>query len=502
MMTELPDAIVGIDAGTTAVKATVVTTGGAELGTARVPVPVARSGRGHAEQSMTDVWDAVTETVRAALTAAGEVRVRALGVTGQGDGAWLLDEHHEPAGPAVLWLDGRAADRVERWERDGRAEAVRRATGSSLFPGALPVLLDELAHTDEGLLARARHQANCKDWIRLRLTGVLETDASEASRTYLDVATGDYSTTLLDALGHQRFAAWLPPIAPPGSHRPLTARAATALGLPAGLPVVTGLVDTAAAGVGLGVTEPGQVYSILGTTAFLGTVRASADELRTNVGITVATGEEHAVLECLCPMSGTPNLDWVRTTLGLRDADWDTIERQAGAVPPGAGGVLYLPYGAESGERAPFADVHASAAWLGLSTETGAGQLLRAVYEGLALSLRECRDALGAPGANGTIRLCGGAATSGLLCQIVADVTGAVVERAVAAEPGARGAAALALRALSGTGLAEAAAAFVGELDVFTPDPEATAAHDAQFRTFTAVRDAVRPHWPALRALR
>ncbi|WP_052371758.1 FGGY family carbohydrate kinase [Amycolatopsis taiwanensis] len=498
-MTDLP-VIVGIDAGTTAVKATVLTTDGRQLSTARESVRVAHPRRDRAEQSMHEVWQAVAATVRAALADAGEIEVAVVGVTGQGDGAWLLDEHHDPVGPAVLWLDGRAADRVRTWEADGRAELLRRTTGSVLFPGALPVLLEELEAGDPGLLARARHQANCKDWIRLRLTGVLETDSSEASRTYLDVATGEYSLELVERLGHQRFVHLLPPIARAWAHRPLRSEAAAELGLPAGIPVVTGLVDTAAAGVGLAIADPGQSYAIIGTTAFLGTVHASAADRRTDAGITIATGLDGAVLECLAPMSGTPNLEWARTVAGRASASWHEIEAEARTVGPGAGGVLYLPYGAESGERAPFSDVHASAGWLGLSTATTAAQLLRAVYEGLALSLRECREALAV---KGNIRLCGGAAASSLLCQVLADVTGCTIERATADELGARGVGAVGLAALaSSPDVAGAAARLLGELDVFEPDPAAAAFHDRQYATFLAIRDSVRPHWPELRTLR
>lgn len=179
--------------------------------------------------------------------------------------------------------------------------------------------------------------------------------------------------------------------------------------------------------------------------------------------------------------------------------EWEAVEAAAREVGPGAGGVLYLPYGAEAGERAPFADVHASAAWLGMSTSTTPAQLLRSVYEGLALAPRECQEALAH---EGTLRVCGGAAASDLLCQTLADVTGSVAERPLAQEVGTRGAAAIALCAVSDTGLAGVSASPLGDTDVFRPDPALAAFHDAQFRTFTAVRDALRPGRPALRQLR
>lgn len=498
-------ALVGIDAGTTAVKTTVLTSDGRELSTARTSVRVQRPARDRAEQSPHEMWDAVVTTVTEALAQAGPVDVRAVGVTGQGDGAWLLDGDHRPVGPAVLWLDSRATARVRAWEADGRAALVREVTGSSVFPGALPLLLEELAATRPDLLANTRHQANCKDWIRLRLTGVLETDPTEASRTYLDIRTGGYSDALIDRLGHRHFAPLLPPVTPVNAYRPLSEEAADLLGIPAGTPVATGMMDTAAAGPGLGAVAPGQAYAIIGTTAFLGVGRASAEDLTTSVGISLATGLDGALLECLAPMSGSPNLTWARELVMREGAasadvrDWDAVEAAAREVPPGAGGVLYLPYGAEAGERAPFADVNASAAWLGMSTGTTRAQLLRSVYEGLALALRECQQALEH---QGTLRVCGGAASSDLLCQTLADVTQCVVERPLAQEVGTRGAAAIALWAISGAGLAEASASLLGASDVFRPDPDLATFHDTQFRTFTAVRDALRPGWPALRELR
>ncbi|WP_020501381.1 FGGY family carbohydrate kinase [Sciscionella marina] len=485
-------AIVGIDAGTTAVKTVIITPDGRNLATARVPLEVGRPRPDCAEQSMATIWQSVQHTVTAALHAAGEVEVSAIGVTGQGDGAWLLDAEHRPIGPAKLWLDGRATTVVDEWERDGRAAAVHAVTGSTLFAGALPVLLEHLR-------PEARHQANCKDWIRLRLTGVLETDASEASRTYLDVRTGQYSQQLLDRLGHRRFAGLLPPVVPSTTTRPLRHDAAHALGLRPGTPVATGMVDTAAAGIGLGAVEPGESYAIMGTTAFLGTVRSSAEEVTAPASILLATGHHGRILECLCPMSGTPNLEWARGVTGDTHRSWTAVEAEAARVPPGADGVLYLPYGAQSGERAPFHAPEASAGWLGLSTSTSGAALLRAVYEGLAFSLRECQEALGG---TGPLRLCGGATTSSLLCQTIAEVTGTTVYRATDEETGARGAAAIALSATEGTELARTAAKLRGEPRRFEPAEERTTDYERRYRIFRSVRDALRPQWSELRKLR
>lgn len=492
--------VLGIDAGTTAVKALVLTTGGRTLGRARATVRVRRPAARRAEQDMEEIWRAVAETVRAALLEAGPVRVVGVSVTGQGDGAWLVGADGRPVGPAAIWLDGRAAQRVADWEADGRGALVRATTGSALFAGALPVLLEELEARDPDLLSRAVTHLNCKDWIRYRLTGTTATDASEASRTYLDVRTGRYSDELISALGHDRFRGLLPPVLPPTAVAGrVSADAARELGLEQGTPVATGLVDTPAGGVGLGAVRPGDAYAIIGTTAFAGVVQERATLGVSVPAITLALGEGTTVIECLAPMNGTPNLDWAREVTGCADADWAAVEELVRQAGPGAGGVLYLPYAAVSGERAPFVDDTASAGWLGLNVQTTRAELLRAVYEGVALSLRECMDVLGI---GGVVRLCGGAAVSPVVCRIVADVTGRRVVRSTAEEPGARGACAVAVVAAGrAPDLESALRMFDDPTETIEPDPAVRALHDRQAATFTALRDAVRGRWPDLRAL-
>jgi len=496
-----PQVILGIDAGTSAVKTLVLTTTGQLLGHARANVRVRWSGPRQVEQDMDELWRAVVETVRAAVLEAGAVQVAAVGVTGQGDGAWLVDIDGRPIGPAVIWLDGRATERVAAWERDGRAALVRAITGSALFPGALPVLLEELEAHDPQLLDRAVAHLNCKDWIRYRLCGVVATDASEASRTYLDVRTGQYSDELIKRLDHERFRRLLPRVLPAWAVAGrVTAAAARELGLRDGIPVATGLVDTAASGVGLGTVKPDDAYAILGTTAFAGVLREQVTMDPSVPGITLAMGGGSQVIESLAPMNGTPNLDWARGILGCQDANWTQIESMIQQAAPGAGGVLYLPYASISGERAPFLDTAASAGWLGLTVQTTPAQMLRAVYEGVALSLRECMDVLGF-GAG--VRICGGAAASSVVCQIVADVTGRRVVRSTAEEPGARGACTVAMVAAGcAPDLAGALRMLGDRTDTVVSDPAVGELHDRQMTVYLALRDVVRPIWPALRALR
>ncbi|MEV4668963.1 FGGY-family carbohydrate kinase [Microbacterium sp. LWO12-1.2] len=493
--------ILGVDAGTTSVKTVAFDLDGRIASVSRSSVRVQRSDDGRAEADMDHIWDAAASTIAAVVEEVGDAEIVALGVTGQGDGAWFVDVDGRPVGRAALWLDGRAHARLDDWSDDGRAAAVHAATGSPLFSGALPLLVDELMAAEPSIRDRVATQLNCKDWLRFKLTGNRATDPSEASRTYLDTATGSYSDELLAALGQEHFRDRLPGVLDPqriaGVVQPAVA---AALGLPEGLPVVVGMVDTAAAGVGLGVLDDGRGYAILGTTSLIGINHASRAEVRTESSIVLATGRGAQVLESMAPMTGTPNLDWVRATLGLDADDWVVVEKRAVAVPPGSGGVVYLPYGSPSGERAPFFAPDASASWLGISVTTTPGQLLRSVYEGLAFSLRECMIALGL---DGPLLVCGGGSDSDLLCSILADVTGRDIVRQDEPEVGARGVATLAMAAVGlAADLRDASDRLAPSTTTFRPDASRVAVYEHMYAQFIATRDALRPHWPGLRRLR
>lgn len=493
--------ILGIDAGTTSVKTVAFALDGQVLSVARSSVHIIRGSQGEAEADMDGIWAAAVTTIQGVVEELTDCQVVAIGVTGQGDGAWFVDSNGRPVRNTSLWLDGRASARLDEWVTDGRAAAMQSATGSPPFAGALPLLVEELSASEPGFREAIAAHLNCKDWLRFRLTGEIATDPSEASRTYLDTATGSYSRELLDRLGHGFLASVLAEVRDPQSIAGTVDDAvAKTLGIPPGTPVAVGLVDTAAAGVGIGVLHDGEGYAILGTTGFVGVNHASRSLVRNDGSIVLATGRGHQVLESLAPMAGTPNLDWARATLGYAGQEWEVVEQDAAAVAPGSDGVLFLPYGSPSGERAPFSDSAASAGWLGASVTTTRPQLLRSVYEGLAYSLVECLDALGL---DGSLTICGGGSESDLLCGILADVSGLTVVRQSEPEVGARGSAALAGAAVGlFDDLESAVRALQPEVMSFAPNPARHALYRQAFTTFKDTRDAVRPHWESLRRLR
>jgi xylulokinase len=495
--------VVGVDGGTTAVKAVAFDLTGEIVAAHKESVPVEYGTAGEAEQDMTLIWEAVAACLRGVADALPEgSEVVSIGLTGQGDGCWLVGKDGKPVRKAAIWMDGRAPERVSRWLTDGKADAILEVTGTTTFPGLAPVLLAEFKEKEPEAIEQAGWLAYCKDWLRYNLTGLVATDYTEASRNFLDVRTVDgYSAELASTLGLDDVFRLVPEIRPPhGDGGRLTAEAAALTGLPEGTPVGIGQIDVAVTGAGLGAVDDGQGWLILGTTGFVGALLGSVAERKTDVSMVLATGLGTQVLEFLPPMTGTPNLDWIRVTLGLSEVEWDEIEQQALSVPAGANGVIYLPYASPGGERAPFLDTNASASWLGMSITTSPAEILRSVYEGVAFSLVECVRTLGL---TGDLIVSGGGFRSDLVCQILADATGQSVVRQDAPEAGARGAAVHALvTAGEAPDLSTAAEMLASGLTSFEPDPGNRSVYDRTFEVFITSREAVRPVWPAMRALR
>lgn len=212
---------------------------------------------------MNKIWDAVAACLGSVAQQLGDTKVIAIGLTGQGDGLWLVDADGEPVRPVATWMDGRAADRVQTWTADGRANRMLEVTGTSVFGGLFPVLLEELAATEPDAVARAATHLNCKDWLRLKLTGVRSTDYTEASRSFLDVRDGSgFSASLAEEVGLSEMVRLLPEIRPAdGEASPLSAQGAAATGLPEGTPVGVGMIDVAVTGTGLGIVEDGASWT-------------------------------------------------------------------------------------------------------------------------------------------------------------------------------------------------------------------------------------------------
>ena len=487
---------IGIDIGTTVVKAAAYTPDGKAAAVAEQPCAVTHGRAGEAEQDMRKVWTVVAGVLRRLSAAIEPGDVASVGLCGQGDGLWALDSDHAPVGPAMLWNDGRAARDVDALLEDGGAAAVARACHTALWPGTSGALLRWMRANRPEDADRVAHVATCVDWVGLRMTGMLATDVTNATIPFLDIETDGYSDEALEALGCEDFAHALPtPRRASERLGGLTAEAARVTGLREGTPVAVGTLDLAAMLVGMGLDAPGQMQMILGTTAVVNLLVDGVTPTDLPVGATVRHPTSDSLIRVLAPTTGAAAFDWYsglypRTLRGETAAQVaERFNAVVCDVPPGANGVVFLPY--LNGERAPFVATDARGVFYGLTQATTKGDMGRAVMEGTAFSLRHCFEEEGVRPQE-PVRLTGGGARNAQWCQIVADVVGVPVLVGDESDHGLWGAACLGAAAADG-GDPIALSARDEDLRRLDPDPDAVAAYHDAFAIYAALSAHMRP---------
>lgn len=498
--------LLGIDAGTTVIKSTLFDLAGREIAGAAHDSSFLTPQPGWAEADMEAVWQAVVITVQQTLARAAvpPEQVCAVGVTGQGDGTWLIDAAGAPVRPAILWSDGRTAELVKACWQAGIGQEIFQITGTALNTCNQAAHLRWLQEHEPDVLTRTTAALRAKDWIFLRMTGVVSTDATDASHTYFSVNTGAYDDRILALLGVERWRRSLPPAPRPAAHKaPLLAAVATRLGLLPGTPVAAGPFDVAASALGVGAALPGDACSVLGTAGVHQLMVDRPVLTPADIGYNMQHAPEGVLVRLLPTMTCTQNLHWfAREFYAPEWADaqhrgtniWDALERMAQAEPLGARGVIYHPYLDPAGERAPFISSAARAQFSGVSAYHSRATLLRAVYEGVVLSVLDCYATMGAPVTS--LRLAGGGARSPLWAQMLADALDAPVIVAEGAEHGARGAV---INAAVAIGLyashADAVAQMVRAAHTVTPAPGNRAAYQALLHVYRAERQAMLDVW-------
>ena len=433
--------LIGLDAGTSVVKAIAFGNDGEALRVASRPLRTNVPAPGRAEQDLEEVIAAVGAVVRE--VAAGEP-AELLGITAQGDGLWLLDREGRQVRPPILWSDARAAGIVTEWMATGIAERAFRRSGNMLFPGAAAPLLAYLQREEQASLRAAETAGYCKDAIVQRLTDARATDASDASLPFFDPRARQYDDELLALYGVSQWRELLAPVDPsPAPLRRLTKAGANLTGLLPDTPVHGGPFDLCATTIGAGVRRPDDGLVILGTTLGCAVLVDKVVTDGTPAGMLLCMPEPDRWVRVMPAMVGTPSLEWVLALTGSRRSDVDAL--LAGSSP-GAGGLVVLPFFAPAGERAPFVDPAARGQLLGVSLESTRAQVVRAVCEGIAYTVRHCLESAGLA-AQAQVFLSGGGVRSAEWQRILANVLQRPLALARQPEVGARGAAVAALTA-------------------------------------------------------
>jgi xylulokinase len=439
----------GIDIGTSGVKAVLVAAGGGVTAQGTAPLTVSRPHELWSEQNPDDWWRAVEAAVMA-IPAEQRAAVQAIGLAGQMHGATLLDKQDRPLRPAILWNDGRSF--AECAELEAEEPRSRSITGNLAMPGFTAPKLLWVKHHEPELFARIHKVLLPKDYVRLCMTGDMASDiADSAGSLWLDVGARVWSDAMLAATGLDR--SQMPQLFE-GHEITGTLRkdVAACWGMNR-VPVAAGGGDNAAGAAGVGVIADGDALLSLGTS---GVIFVATEKFRPNPERAV-----HAFCHCLPAMwhqmsvhlSATSCVDWATRLLGMDSPA--AFFASAEAAGSASGEELFLPY--LSGERTPHNDPHARGAFLRADHQTDAGRLAVAVLEGVAFAHADGLDALREAGTQvESLSVIGGGSRSRFWGTIIAASLGVPLVYLDGGEVGpALGAARLAQMAVLGASAAE-----------------------------------------------
>ncbi len=437
----------GLDGGTSGVRVVAVDEGGDLLAEATASYPLLTPQPGWTEQKPSDWTEGMVAALREIAGKLEHHDVTALGLSGQMHGMVALDKHGDAVRPAILWNDQRTGGAVEEIEEKVARDTLIQRTGNPAVTGfQLPKLVWMRREEPENF-AKTEHVLLPKDYLGYVLTGEMAAEPSDASGTNLfHLASKTWDEEILGALDLS------PDLFPPviASHEvvgKLTREVADETGLPAGLPVVAGAGDNAAAatGLGLGAHNLRRGSVSLGTSGVLfAPLGAPQPDPEGRVHLFCHADGGYNLLGVTLAAAGS--LDWYKRTFAS-DRSFSDLITLAEESEPGANGVTFKPYLA--GERTPHMNPDLRGSWTGLSLATTQADVVRAVLEGVAFSLKDCLEVMSPLAQLDEALATGGGARSDFWLQMVADVLGLPLSKPEQNQGAAYGAA---LLALQGTG--------------------------------------------------
>jgi L-xylulokinase len=493
--------LLGIDSGLTVTKAVVFDDKGRQRGAGAVNNVQSNPYPRWCEQDMERAWGNCRSAIRRAVEKSGicPEEILGIGITGHGDGIYLVDERGRPVRPGILSLDSRAHRVLERWQESGVTNQALKLSGQKPFAALPATLLAWFKEHEPKTLERTRWVLFAKDWLRYKLTGEYATDPTEASSGFTNVRTQDYSPKAFSLYGLEEVREKLPPIvASTDVIGEVTREAAEATGLAPGTPVVSGLHDVDASAIGVGCMNVGHLTIVAGTWSINEVVW---DEPTFKNGVICRNFVVPGLwMNISCSPASAINLEWfVQRLCPLEVAKarergispFGFVGKEVEAVLGDKSRVFYHPflYGSPYGEAA-------SGGFFGLRGWHTRGHLLRALFEGTIFNHKSHVDVLRSAFKITRVRLTGGGSRSEAWSQMFADALDLTIEVTDAGESGALGAA---ICAGLGVGfyssLDEAIESVVGILRTHEPEPENRDRLAEGYETYTALAEALLPVW-------
>lgn len=471
---------IGIDIGTSSVKALLIDSGGRVIKTSvpeysfQTPKPL------WAEADPLDWWEATQQAIKELLLKVQSSEIAGIGLTGQMHGMVAMNKEGSVLRPCIMWNDQRShLECDEITERVGQKK-ILSITGNPVLPGFTAPKILWTQKNEPDLFALIDKVVLPKDFIRYKLTGSFFSDVSDASGTsLLDVGKRTWSQEMFDCMGWP--ISWMPEVTESTEvSAKISAEAATLTGLLEGTPVVAGGGDCAAQAVGSGIVEEGKVSVTLGTS---GVVFAQSDEYRVE-----PNGKLHAFCHAVpgkwhvmgVMLSAAGSFQWYKNQFGMEEQRiekegganaYETLTKEAQHVIAGSEGLFFLPY--LSGERTPHPDPYARGCFIGMSLRHQKKHHTRAVLEGVSYGLNDSLSMMQELGVNpNEIILSGGGSRSALWKQMLADIFATPCAMVNALEGAAYGAAILAAVGVGGFGtVQEACSSFIQKIETVDPGP-------------------------------
>lgn len=496
------------DLGTSGNKATLFSEKGRLTASDFVPYDAHYFHETWVEESADDWWNAVCLSTRRLLENSKILpeQIAAVSFSGQMLGCLCVDKNGTPLRPSIIWADQRASRQAEKLEQHISQWEYYRITGHRNTASYGMQKLMWVKENQPEIYEQTYKTLNAKDYIVFRLTGNFYTDYSDGnSNGCYDLENWQWSEQLISYAGLdiEKFPELKPSTFKAGE---ITQKAASETGLAAGTPVILGCGDGVAANIGAGSVSPGKTYCCLGTSAWVTTTSEEPifdEKMRT---VTWA----HAVPGLYAP-NGTMqyaagSYNWIKNTICTMESfaashtglsPYDLMNQEIEKSPPGANGILFLPY--LLGERAPLWDIYAKGAFVGLKPENTRSDLLRSVLEGVTLNLSSILEILKSHTPVDEILVMGGGAKGAVWRQILADVFGVkILVPDLLEEANSMGAAII---AGVGSGIFKdfsVAEQFLHIKETSLPDPSHTSVYEKQKLLFEQCYEALKPFYPKL----
>ena len=495
--------VIGVDLGTSGTKTVLFDEKGTVIASMTIEYPMYQPKNGYAEQDPADWYNAAVNTIKGVIAKSGVSRedIVGVGLSGQMHGLVMLDENNEVIRKSIIWCDQRTAAEVEEMNEKVGREKLIEITANPALTGWTAAKILWVKNNEPENYAKCRHILLPKDYIRFMLTGEYATEVSDASgMQLLDVTHRCWSKEICDKLGidMSMLAKVYESCEVTGK---ITEKAAELTGLKAGTIVAGGAGDNAAAAVGTGVVTDGRAFTTIGTSGvvFAHTSQVSIDPKgRVHTCCAAVPGAWHIMG---VTQGAGLSLKWFRdnfcnaekeTAKYMGVDEYYLMDKEADTVPIGANRLLYLPY--LMGERTPHLDPDARGMFFGLSAMHTKKDMLRAVMEGVAYSLRDCMEICREMNINvSDMMACGGGGSSPLWRQMLADLYGCPVKTSASKEGPALGVAILAMVAAGiYASVPEACEQICGVDKVQEPITENVPVYEKFFRLYDKVYPAVK----------